>query len=137
MPAAEDDHAGETVHREQIIAGWRPRRGRRPPTSVGATECREQSFYRWQARYGGLGLSRRLVEQDPTNAGWQREVAVAYNRAGGVLEAQGKGAKALAAYEEHLPISRRLVDQDPTNAGWQREVAVACVRIAKLERRRR
>jgi ATP/maltotriose-dependent transcriptional regulator MalT len=37
-----------------------------------------------------LTISRRLAEQDPSNAGWQRELAVAHSRVGGVLEAQGQ-----------------------------------------------
>ena len=44
-----------------------------------------------QAAFGEyLAISRRLVEQDPNNAGWQRELAVAHKRAGDVLQAQGK-----------------------------------------------
>ena len=37
-----------------------------------------------------LAISRRLAEQDPSNAGWQSDLAAAHNRVGGVLEAQGK-----------------------------------------------
>src|SRR2546428_7751969 len=48
--------------------------------------------------------------------------AVAHNRVGGVLEAQGKLAEAQAAFGECLAISRRLAEQDPSNAGWQRDL---------------
>ncbi len=66
-----------------------------------------------------LAISRRLAEQDPSNAGWQSDLAVAHNRVGGVLETQGKLTEAMAAFEEALAISRRLAEQDPSNAGWQ------------------
>ena len=72
-----------------------------------------------------LTIYRRLAKQDPSNAGWQRELAVAYSRAGGVLQAQGRLEAAQAAFEQNLAISRRLAEQDPSNAGWQRELAAA------------
>jgi hypothetical protein len=37
-----------------------------------------------------LMISRRLAEQDPSNAGWQRDLAVVQSRVGDVLEAQGR-----------------------------------------------
>jgi tetratricopeptide (TPR) repeat protein len=76
-----------------------------------------------------LGISRRLTEQDPSNAGWQRELAWAHSRVGDVLQAQGKLAAAQAAFDEHLAISRRLAEQDPSNAGWQRDLAMVYGRI--------
>jgi len=72
-----------------------------------------------------LAISRRLAEQDPSNAGWQRDLAVAHSRVGGVLQAQGKLGEAQAAFAEDLAIMRRLAEQDPSNAGWQRELAGA------------
>ena len=71
-----------------------------------------------------LAISRRLAEQDPSNAGWQRGLAVALSRVGGVLEAQGKLDEAQAAFAEYLAISRRLAEQDPSNAGWQRDLSL-------------
>ena len=44
-----------------------------------------------------LAISRRLAEQDPSNAGWQSGLAAALNWVGGVLEAQGKLTEAKAA----------------------------------------
>jgi tetratricopeptide (TPR) repeat protein len=79
-----------------------------------------------QAAFGeNLAISRGLAEQDPTNAGWQRGLAVAHRWVGGVLQAQGKPTEAYAALGEYLAISCRLAEQDPTNAGWQQELAVA------------
>jgi tetratricopeptide (TPR) repeat protein len=72
-----------------------------------------------------LAISRRLAEQDPSNAGWQRDLMLAYGQVGGVLEAQGRLEAARAAFDQCLAISRRLAEQDPSNAGWQRDLAVA------------
>ncbi|MGH8566546.1 MAG: hypothetical protein ACREXU_00645 [Gammaproteobacteria bacterium] len=79
-----------------------------------------------------LSISRRLAEQDPSNAGWQRELAVAHSRVGDVLQAQGKLEGAQAAFGEYLTISRRLSEQDPSNAGWQRDLAVAHSRVGDV-----
>ncbi len=76
-----------------------------------------------------LAISRKLAEQDPSNAGWRRNLAVAHSRMGGVLEAQGQLRAAEAAFAEALAISRRLAEQDPSNAGWQRSLAVAHSRM--------
>ena len=63
-----------------------------------------------------LAISRQLAEQEPSNAGWQRELAVAHGRVGNVLQAQGKLEAAQAAFAENLAISRRLAEQEPSNA---------------------
>ena len=36
-----------------------------------------------------LAISRRLAELDPSNARWQRDLAVAHSKVGGVLQARG------------------------------------------------
>jgi tetratricopeptide (TPR) repeat protein len=73
-----------------------------------------------------------LAEQDPSNAGWQRDLAVAHSRVGGILEAQGRLEPAQAAFEQSLTISRRLAEQDPSNTGWQHDLAVACLRAGRI-----
>ena len=72
-----------------------------------------------------MQISRRLAQLDPSNAEWQRGLAVAHSKVGDVLQAQGKLAEAQAAFGENLRISRGLAELDPGNAGWQRELAVA------------
>jgi hypothetical protein len=79
-----------------------------------------------------LKISRRLAEQDPSNAGWQRDLAVAHSRVGDVLQAQGRLEEAQASYAEYLKISRRLAEQDPSNVGWQRGLAVAHSRVGDV-----
>ena len=86
-----------------------------------------------QAAFGEyLAISRRLVEQDPGNASWQRSVGVAHSRVGDVVQAQGKLFEAQAAFGEDLAICRRLAEQDPSNAGWQRDLAVAHSRVGAI-----
>ena len=79
-----------------------------------------------------LAISRRLAEQDPNNAGWQRELAVAQSRIEDVLQAQGKLAEAQAAFEVTLAISRWLTELDPNNAAWQRDLAVSQSRMGDV-----
>lgn len=82
-----------------------------------------------------LAISRRLAEQDPDNAGWQRDLAVAHSRVGDILQAQGQLAWARAAFAEYVAVCRRLAEQDPGNAGWQRELAAACWWLAHVAAR--
>jgi hypothetical protein len=74
-----------------------------------------------------------LAEQDPSNADWQRDLALAQSCIGNVMWAQGRPSEAEAAIGEYLTISRRLAEQLPDNADWQRELAVAYWNSARLE----
>jgi TolB-like protein/class 3 adenylate cyclase len=76
-----------------------------------------------------LSIRRHLAEQDPSDAGWRRELAVAYGRVGGALEAQGQLMAAQVAFDQSLMIRQQLAAQDPSNTGWQRELAVAYGRV--------
>jgi tetratricopeptide (TPR) repeat protein len=80
-----------------------------------------------------LAITRRLAEQDPSNAGWLRELAVAHSCMGGVFQAQGKLDDALAAYSDSLAITRRLAEQDPSNVGLRHESLVALVSMARCQ----
>ena len=83
-----------------------------------------------------LAICRRLAELDPSNAGWQRDLAVAHSRMGGVQESRGRLAEAEASFGEYLAISRRLAELDPSNAGWQRDLAVAHSRVGGVQESR-
>src|SRR5919197_688067 len=92
--------------------------------------CRLLEAYGWlvetQAAFEqDLTISGRLAELDPSNAGWQQDLATAHNRVGGVLVAQGGLVEAQAAFEQDLTISGRLAELDPSNAGWQQDLATA------------
>jgi hypothetical protein len=69
-----------------------------------------------------LSINQRLAGQDPSNAGWQLDLAIAYRRVGGIFEAQGKLTDARAALEAAAAIEGRLAEQDPTAPGRHRHL---------------
>ena len=60
-----------------------------------------------------------LLETDPTNTAWQRDLSLAHNKVGLVLQAQGDGPGALAAFRKAMKVAKRLAAHDPENANWQ------------------
>jgi tetratricopeptide (TPR) repeat protein len=72
-----------------------------------------------------LSICQQLAEQDPDNAGWQRDLATAHSRVGEVFKAQGRLAEAQTAFTKDLAISQQLAEQDPSDAGRQRDLGVA------------
>ncbi len=83
-----------------------------------------------------LAISERLAALDPTNTGWQRELAVAHSRVGDVAQARGDLAAAERAFTKALAISERLATLDPTNTDWQRNLAVAHSRVGDVAQAR-
>ena len=78
-----------------------------------------------QAYTQDLAISQRLTRLDPDNTGWQRDLAVAYSRAGDVAQDRGDLTAAEQAYTQALAVAQRLTRLDPDNTGWQRDLAVA------------
>lgn len=76
-----------------------------------------------------LATFLHLVSHEPSNLGWQRNLAIAHAKVGDIHGAQGRIDDALAAYHETLTIFKRLSSMNPSNAGWQRDLAVAYSRI--------
>jgi serine/threonine protein kinase/class 3 adenylate cyclase len=79
-----------------------------------------------------LASRKRLVEQNNSNADWQRNLSVSYEHIGNVLVAQGKLQDALEAYQQGLVIGKRLVEQDKSNSIWQRDLSVSYERAADV-----
>jgi tetratricopeptide (TPR) repeat protein len=79
-----------------------------------------------------LKIRQVLAEQDKTNTGWQRDLAMSYDRIGEVLEAQGKLPEALDAYRDYFDISDMLASRDPSNATWQNGAAWSRYCIASV-----
>ena len=77
----------------------------------------------------GLAIREGLAKSDPSNAGWQHDVAVAHDLVGDALAAQGNLADALQSYRDELAIYDRLTKSDTDNAGWQRDLSVATGKI--------
>ena len=74
-----------------------------------------------------------MLEIDPANTQWQRDLSVSHDRIGDVLVAQGDGPEALAAYRKGLDIREALAARDPANTEWQTDVAVSCAKLGALE----
>jgi Flp pilus assembly protein TadD len=72
-----------------------------------------------------LAIFQRLASTDPSNAGWQRDLAVAHAKVGDIVQAQGRLDEALATFREAFAISQRLASTEPSNANWQRDLAIA------------
>ena len=72
-----------------------------------------------------LAIAERLTASDRSNSGWQRDLAVSYNRVADVLVAQGKLDEALKSYRDSLGIVERLTASDRSNSGWQHDLAVS------------
>ena len=66
----------------------------------------------------GFAIMERLATADPSNAGWQRELAVRYGNVGSVLQAQGILPEALKAYRDGLTIRERLAKTEVTSRSW-------------------
>jgi tetratricopeptide (TPR) repeat protein len=73
-----------------------------------------------------------LAKADPTNAGWQRDLSVSYDKVGDVLQAQGDLPGALKAHRDSLAIRDRRAKADPANAAWQRDLSVSYDRIGDV-----
>jgi tetratricopeptide (TPR) repeat protein len=84
-----------------------------------------------------LNIRRILADQDKSNADWQRDLSVSYEKVGDVLKAQTRFPEAMDVYQRSLNIRRTLADQDRFNAGWQRDLIVSYYRagtcMAKIE----
>ncbi len=80
----------------------------------------------------GQETAERLAKADPSNAGWQRDLSVGYEKVGDVLAAQGALAEALSAYRDSLAIAERLAKADPSNAGWQRDLSVGYNKVGDV-----
>lgn len=87
------------------------------------------------AYQAALAIAKRLAQQDPANAEWQRNLAFNHERIGDVRRAQGDFAGALATYQITLAIRQRLTQQQaPANPEWQRDLAFSYERIGDVRR---
>ena len=72
-----------------------------------------------------LEITERLVELDPSNTEFQRDVSVSYIKLADVGLQLGETDAALADYNKALKITERLVELDPSNTLFQRDVSVS------------
>ena len=69
-----------------------------------------------------LAITERLAQQDPGNAGWQRDLFYSQYVISAALEKIGDAAGALDHAETALLIAEKLSALAPTNATWQKDV---------------
>jgi hypothetical protein len=79
-------------------------------------------------------IAAKLVALDPSNAVWQRELSVSWNKLGDVRRAQSDLAGAERAYEAGKEIAATLVASDPSNAQWQSDLAVSWPKLGDVRR---
>ena len=79
-----------------------------------------------------LDIRMRLAAADPANAGWQRDLAIAYDKIGDVNATRGERDEALRNYRANFAIIEKLARGDPKNAGLQRDLMVSHNRIGDM-----
>ncbi|WP_411845394.1 tetratricopeptide repeat protein [Roseibacillus persicicus] len=67
----------------------------------------------------GLQPARRLIELQPDNRNWLKEIATLLNNLGTIHDERGENEMARPYYEEALEMRSSLVTWDPTNTLWQ------------------
>ena len=82
-----------------------------------------------------LAISRRLAEQDPSNAGWQRELALAYLRLARLEVAASRHDAALPLYEDSFRILNTLVEAAPGIPQWAEDRAIVESELASCRSR--
>jgi tetratricopeptide (TPR) repeat protein len=98
----------------------------------------EEASERYQK---ALAIREQLVERDPANTLWWRDLASSYERIGDVWRAQGESSKALASYQKSLDIREKLVKGEPAEgepanleSERQRDLAFSYERIGDVWR---
>ncbi len=84
-----------------------------------------------RAEHGGA-LWQSTTRSFPSNAGWQRDLAISYDNVGDVQVAQSDLAGALKSYRASLAIRERLASLDYSNAQWQNDLDFVIGRIGGL-----
>ena len=78
--------------------------------------------------------ARRLARADPTNAGFQRDLSVSYNKLADLARDSGNAGEAARLYQQALAIAEGLARADPTNTAFQRDLSVTYNKLADLAR---
>jgi tetratricopeptide (TPR) repeat protein len=74
-------------------------------------------------------LIERLIESDPTNPNWRRDLSNYHQRMGNVLMAQGDSAGALNNYRAAMGIIRQLLAKDPSEPTLQRDLSLSHAKV--------
>lgn len=103
-------------------------------TKVGDGLQRQGKLEAAQAAFGAdLAISRRLAEQDPSNAVWQCDLALTLIRMARLATAVGRRHKAVGLYREAQRILEKLTALAPEHAGWSEELDRVSAELLVLE----
>ncbi|WP_188260210.1 toll/interleukin-1 receptor domain-containing protein [Azospirillum tabaci] len=87
-----------------------------------------------KAAEDSLAIMRRLVEKEPGNTGFQRDLSISLDKVADLQRRNDPdGARALV--EESLGIRRRLAEREPDNTEFQRDLSVSLNKVADRQRR--
>jgi tetratricopeptide (TPR) repeat protein len=75
---------------------------------------------------------KSLVEREPGNAGFKRDLSVTCDRIGDMHVANGRLDAALESYRQSLEIAEALAKLDPQNPIWQHDLSVSHDRIGEI-----
>jgi serine/threonine protein kinase/tetratricopeptide (TPR) repeat protein len=85
-----------------------------------------------------LNAQKRLVDKEPQNADWQRDLASTWQNIGDVLDQQGKiddadvMQSALKCYQESFRIRKEFADRYRRNSEWQRDLATSWEKLGDV-----
>ncbi|MEM8814349.1 MAG: tetratricopeptide repeat protein [Pseudomonadota bacterium] len=96
--------------------------------ALGATERAKQRYEE------ANDICERLARAEPDRADYQRNLAVSYNKLGGLYRAFGQGEAAHTAFQNALEIVERLARAEPERADYQRDLAVSYNKLGDLYR---
>ena len=77
-----------------------------------------------------MRISRKLADHDPSNADWQRVLALVCLSAARAATRQGQHSQALPLFEEASRLFARLASEAPDFAKWAKERAVVATELA-------
>jgi tetratricopeptide (TPR) repeat protein len=77
-----------------------------------------------------LAVLKKLRVLNPGNPEYPREIAIAHDKAGGILASLGRHEEALAEYQRDVEIMEQVVAAEPRNAAYQRELATEHDKLA-------
>ncbi len=77
-------------------------------------------------------IIQELLEQDPNNMGYQRDLSISMEGIGDVLMASGRREEALEEYRKSLAITEKIAASAPNNPTWQRDLSIAYNKIGDV-----
>ncbi len=87
----------------------------------------------WRVTYAALRTRQELVELDPGNAGYRRDVFISTAKLGLFAERMGDLSKAIAHFEAMVEMMTKLVAMDPANAQWKQDLQNATRDLERLK----